>query len=279
MNKVLSSTQLIKKYGLQAKKSLGQNFILDQNFTDKIVRLAGDLTDCYVLEIGAGVGTLTRSILSTNVKKLIVIEKDQRCIEALLEIKNHYQDRLEIISGDALEINEEQIFKEIINDQKKFKIIANLPYNIGTVLLIKWLKIYQHISSMHLMLQKEVAMRITAKITDNHYGRLAVMTNFFCDSKIAFLVNKNVFVPQPKVTSAIVEIIPRKIVDDKVEFNKLEKVVASAFNQRRKMIRSSLKNVFGDKLLKVLNECQISEQNRAEQLTINNFAELSKRIG
>ena len=278
MNKVLSSSQLIKKYHLQAKKSLGQNFILDQNFTDKIVRLAGDLKDWEVLEVGAGAGTLTRSILSTNVKKLTVIEKDERCLEVLEEIKKNYGDRLQIIAGDALKINEYDIFKNIISDQKKFKIIANLPYNIGTVLLIKWLKIHQHISSMHLMLQKEVAQRITAKINDDHYGRLAVMTNFFCDSKIAFLVNKNVFVPQPKVTSAIVEIIPKKIFDEKVEFNKLEKVVASAFNQRRKMIRSSLKNIFGEKLLEILKQCQISEQNRAEQLTINNFAELSKKV-
>ena len=278
MDKVLSSSQLIKKYHLQAKKSLGQNFILDQNFTDKIVRLAGDLKDWEVLEVGAGAGTLTRSILSTNVKKLTVIEKDERCLEVLEEIKKNYGDRLQIIAGDALKINEYDIFKNIISDQKKFKIIANLPYNIGTVLLIKWLKIHQHISSMHLMLQKEVAQRITAKINDDHYGRLAVMTNFFCDSKIAFLVNKNVFVPQPKVTSAIVEIIPKKIFDEKVEFNKLEKVVASAFNQRRKMIRSSLKNIFGEKLLEILKQCQISEQNRAEQLTINNFAELSKKV-
>ncbi len=269
-NPLLSTSELIKKYGLDAKKSLGQNFILDKNITDKIVRAAGDLTNCDVLEIGPGPGSLTRSILDAGVKKLVAIERDQRCIAALVELKDFYGDRFEIIEGDALEIDELKI-------SKKFKIIANLPYNIGTVLLFKWLKIAPHISSMHLMLQKEVVERIVAKPGDNHYGRLAVMVNFLCHTKLAFTVSRTVFTPPPKVTSAIVEIIPREKPLADVEFEKLSKVVAAAFGQRRKMIKSGLKSVF-ENPEEILKEVGIRSDLRPENLTIEEFCKIAAKL-
>jgi len=268
-----TTSELIKKYGLDAKKSLGQNFILDKNVTDKIARAAGDLSNFEVLEIGPGPGSLTRSILDAGAKKLTVIEKDSRCLEALKELQNFYGKRLKIIEGDALKIDETELF---LSDQK-FKIIANLPYNIGTVLLFKWLKIAPQISSMHLMLQKEVVDRITAKVGDNHYGRLAVMVNFLCETKKVFEVSRLVFTPPPKVTSAIVEIIPRQkpLVD--VEFSKLEKVVAAGFNQRRKMIKSALKSIFKNPQ-EVLEAAGIKPELRAEDLKIEEFCGVAGRL-
>lgn len=268
-----STSDLIKKYGLDAKKSLGQNFILDLNVTDKIARSAGALGEFEVLEIGPGPGSLTRSILNAGAKKLIAIEKDKRCLDALKELQNFYGAQLEIIEGDALEIDE----TKILSPDKKFKIIANLPYNIGTVLLFKWLKISDRISSMTLMLQKEVVERIIAKPSDKQYGRLAVMVNFLCETRLVFSVNRSVFTPPPKVTSAIIEIIPREKPLFDVEFRKLEIVVAAAFNQRRKMIRSSLKSVF-ENPEEILKNLGINAELRAENLTIEEFCKIAKQF-
>lgn len=277
MSQPLSTSELIKKYQLDAKKSLGQNFILDKNFTDKIAKSAGDLSNFEVLEIGPGPGGLTRSILDAGVKKLFVIEKDQRCILALKELQEFYGSRLEIIEGDALEIDETKIF----NNNSKFKIIANLPYNIGTVLIFKWLKILPQIASMNLMLQKEVVQRICAKIEDKNYGRLAIMLNLLCDTKMLFEVNKMVFSPPPKITSAIVQIIPNdeKIAKyfDKNNLRKFEIVVQQAFNQRRKMLKSSLKGAFTNRdLTEILNVCNIDGTKRAEELSIEEFWKISQ---
>ena len=277
MSQPPSTSELIKKYQLDAKKSLGQNFILDKNFTDKIAKSAGDLSNFEVLEIGAGPGGLTRSILDAGVKKLIVIEKDQRCILALKELQEFYGSRLEIIEGDALEIDETKIFSE----NSQFKIIANLPYNIGTVLIFKWLKILPKIASMHLMLQKEVVQRICAKIGDKNYGRLAIMLNLLCDTKMLFEVNKMVFSPPPKITSAIVQIIPNaeKIEKyfEKNNLKKFEKVVQQAFNQRRKMLKSSLKGAFiNQDLAEIFAQCNISGTKRAEEITIEEFWKISQ---
>ncbi len=270
MSTLLSTSELIKKYDLNAKRSLGQNFILDKNFTDKIIKSCGYLLNEEILEVGPGPGSLTRSILDANCKKLIVIEKDERCLELLKELKDFYQDRLEIINFDALEIDETKLFLG-----QKFKIIANLPYNIGTVLLFKWLKIADQISSMHLMLQKEVVERIVAKAGSKHYGRLAVMVNFLCETKMVFEVNRMVFNPPPKVTSAIVEIIPRSKPLFDVDFKKLERVVAAAFNQRRKMIKSSLKSV-NNNAEEILRSLNIKPELRAENLTIEEFCKIAR---
>jgi len=169
-----TTSELIKKYSLDAKKSLGQNFILDKNITDKIAKSAGNLSEYEILEIGPGPGALTRSILDAGAKKLTVIEKDERCLAALAELKEFYGKRLEIINADALEVSEEALFA---GSAEKIKIIANLPYNIGTVLLLKWLKIMPKIASITIMLQKEVIDRIVAKPNTKHYGRLSVMVN------------------------------------------------------------------------------------------------------
>ncbi len=280
MAQLPSTAELIKKYRLALKKSLGQNFIFDKNFTDKIIRhvllqtqAKSDLSEYEILEIGGGAGTLSRSILDGNAKKLYIIEKDRDCILALQELKIFYGDRLEIIEGDALEFDLKKIFGD-----RKFKVIANLPYNIGTPLLFKFLEYRQQILSMHLMLQKEVVERIVAKTGENHYGRLAVMINFLCNSKLLFLVDKNVFTPPPKVTSAVVEIIPRALIDDQVDLKKLQKIVAFAFNQRRKMIKSALKSVFLENTVAILESCQINPQDRAERLSIEDFCNLSKKL-
>jgi len=234
-----------------------------------------------ILEIGGGPGSLSRSILDAGAKKLTIIEKDRRCILALQELKNFYGNRLEIIEGDALEIIEDDNlqgnFNKLFGD-KQFKIIANLPYNIGTPLLFKFLNFRKQIISMHLMLQKEVVQRIVAKAGEDSYGRLAVMVNFLCNTKMLFTVDKNVFTPPPKITSAIVEIIPKSEIDEKVDLKKLQKVVAFAFNQRRKMIKSALKNVFFEKTVEILESCNINPQDRAEQLSIADFCNLAKNL-
>ena len=271
LQKMLPSTStLIKKYHLDAQKSLGQNFILDQNFTDKIVKSAGDLSNSTIIEVGPGPGSLTRSILDLGCKKLISIEKDPRCFALLEEFKNFYGERFELVEGDALTYD--------YSKHPSFKVIANLPYNVGTVLLFNWLKHCDKISSMTLMLQKEVVERIIAKPGDNHYGRLAVMVNFLCETRMVFTVDRKVFTPPPKVTSAIVEIIPRQKPLGDVEFRKLERVVAAAFNQRRKMLRSSLKSAFFDNTEKFLIECGIRPEERAENVTIEQFCELAKKL-
>ena len=267
---LISTSEIIKKYNLDDKKSLGQNFILDKNFTDKILRSISNLDDCEILEIGPGPGSLSRSILDTKIKKLVAIEKDERCFEALQELQNFYGNRFKLINADALAIDETKIF----NQNQKFKIIANLPYNIGTILLFKWLKIANRISSMHLMLQKEVVERIVAKPNSEHYGRLAVMVNFLCETKMLFTVNRLVFNPPPKVTSAIIEIMPRTKPLFDVEFFKLEKVVAAAFNQRRKMIKSSLKSL-NKNSEEILKELGIKPELRAENLTIEDFCRIT----
>jgi len=289
-----STSDLVRKYNLAADKSLGQNFIFDENFTTKIAKSAGDLSEAIILEIGAGPGGLTRAILNANAKRVVAIEKDSRCLAALRELQEFYSSRLEIIECDALEFNEIKHFeKNYFNEseenaaemvtkvgdfkQVRFKIIANLPYNIGTVLLIKWLKIADHIDSINIMLQKEVAERIVAKPRTKAYGRLAVMCNFVCETKILFSVNPQVFTPQPKINSAIIELKPRSKRIADVSFLQLEKVVACAFNQRRKMLKSSLKPLFTNPIA-VLNNAEIDPSKRPEELSIEEFCRLASLL-
>ncbi|HLD76995.1 MAG TPA: 16S rRNA (adenine(1518)-N(6)/adenine(1519)-N(6))-dimethyltransferase RsmA [Rickettsiales bacterium] len=274
-----TTAEFIKKYGLDAKKSLGQNFILDKNFTDKIAKSAlskgvQDFSNDIILEIGPGPASLTRSILDLNPKKLIVVEKDERCIKILQEIQEFYgTKKLEIINEDALKIDEERIFTK----NQKIKIISNLPYNIGTVLLIKWLKMANKIESMVLMLQKEVVERIVAKSNSNNYGRLAIICNFLAKTEMLFMANRAIFTPPPKVTSAIVKISPYEKSLFDIPLVKLENITAAAFNQRRKMIKSSLKNFFFEhKIAEILQKTQIDGNLRPENLTIEQFCQLAK---
>jgi len=267
-----TTSALIKKYNLNAKKSFGQNFILDSNLTDKIAKCAGDLSNFEVLEIGPGPGSLTRSILKQNPQKLTVIEMDTRFLPLLGEIKSTYPN-LEIVGDDALKIDE----KKLVSN-KPFKIIANLPYNVGTELVFKWIENQDlDIDLMILMLQKEVVERIVAGPGNKKYGRLAVMVNFLCETEYLFDVSASSFTPPPKVTSSLVKIIPKKIKVEKSQVKKLSWIVQAAFNQRRKKIRSSLKSV-NSNIEMVLAKLNIDQNLRAEQLTISQFVLIANSV-
>tara|TARA_R110002126_G_scaffold139190_1_gene283796 strand:+ start:47 stop:874 length:828 start_codon:yes stop_codon:yes gene_type:complete len=262
-------SEIIDTHGLAPQKSMGQNFILDLNLTHKIARDAGDLSQSTVVEIGPGPGGLTRAILSLNAKKLISIERDSRCLPALQDISDHYPDRLEFIEGDALQTDISQYAGE-----HPIKIIANLPYNIGTHLLTNWLTSSvdnPFWSSMTLMFQKEVGQRITAKVGDNHYGRLGVLCGWMTDASIAFDVNREAFTPPPKVTSSVVHLEPRQ---NRIpcELKRLELVTQAAFGQRRKMLRQSLKSIGGETLLESVG---IDPTRRAETLEIEEFCAIA----
>ena len=288
MNKILTSlpstSQLVQQHQLITKKNLGKNFIFDHNFTKKIVASTGNLEQELVLEIGPGPGCLTRSILEQPIAGLICIEKDARCLPILNQIKQYFS-QLTVINDDALLIDENKIF-----NNRKFKIIANLPYNIGTTLIFKWLNNLHNIKSMHLMLQKEVAERITAQANTKNYCRLSANINLLCQTKILFLVNKNIFTPPPKVTSAIIEIIPRNIeqlniisnyhyFDKSFSLKKYQLVVNTAFNQPRKMLRQSLKSIFLPNIAKTtLEKLNINPCLRAENLSIADFCKISLGI-
>lgn len=262
----------IETFGLNAKRELGQNFILDLNLTHKIARDAGNLSDSTVVEIGPGPGGLTRAILSLDAKKLICIERDDRCLPALQEISDHYPDRLTVLDDDAMTIDVSKFV-----DDAPIKIIANLPYNIGTHLLTSWLT--QSVdnpfwSSMTLMFQKEVGQRIVAKQGDNHYGRLGVLCGWLTDASISFDVSREAFTPPPKVTSSVVHLEPKQ---NRIpcKLSKLEMVTQAAFGQRRKMLRQSLKGIGGEALLE---DVGIEPTRRAETLSIEEFCALANKI-
>ncbi len=264
---------IVEEFELKPKKSLGQNFLFDQNITDKIARCAGDISNCTVIEIGAGPGGLTRSLLRAGAKKLIAVEYDKRAISALQSLKEASQGRLEIINADALNTN----LLEIAGSGNK-KIVANLPYNIGTALLTNWLKQVRENKesylSMTLMFQKEVAQRIVAKPSTKHYGRLAIISNWLCHCDKMFDLPPSAFVPPPKITSSIVNLTPKNIDNDSPPFENVEKITKAAFNQRRKMIRSSLKD-YTD-IMETLN---IDTSKRAENIDIETYISISKAMG
>ncbi|EJF90669.1 16S rRNA (adenine(1518)-N(6)/adenine(1519)-N(6))-dimethyltransferase RsmA [Bartonella tamiae] len=264
--------QVIDDYALQPKKSLGQNFLFDLNLTSKIARQAGDLKNKHVLEIGPGPGGLTRALLAQGAI-VTAIERDERCLNALNDIAALYPSRLNIIHGDALDIS----YRDFFSGDQKPRIIANLPYNIGTQLLLHWLLCDEwtpFYCSMTLMFQKEVAERIIAKPKTKHYGRLSVVSQWRTHAKIAFDVPAQAFTPQPKVTSSIVHLIPR---ENPIECDKkqLEYVTKAAFGQRRKMLRQSLKSLGGEALLQKVN---IDTTRRAETLSVEEFVSLANAL-
>ncbi|MCO6186520.1 16S rRNA (adenine(1518)-N(6)/adenine(1519)-N(6))-dimethyltransferase RsmA [Rhizobium sp. L1K21] len=263
---------VISKHGLDAKKSLGQNFLLDLNLTQKIARTAGPLNDMTVFEVGPGPGGLTRAILSLGAKKLIAVERDSRCLPAMEEVSGHYPGRLEVIEGDALKID----FASLAGDGPCC-IIANLPYNVGTQLLINWLLLKDwppFWQSLTLMFQREVGQRIVAKPGDNHYGRLGVLCGWRTEAHMAFDVPPQAFTPPPKVTSTVVHLTPREN-PIPCDVKKLERVTEAAFGQRRKMLRQSLKSLGGEALL---NKADIDPQRRAETLSVEEFCRLANLI-
>jgi len=255
--------EVMEAYEINARKSLGQNFLCDLNLTAKIARSAGFLDDCDVLEIGAGPGGLTRAILAQGVRR-----------PALRDIARVYPDKLEVIHGDALTIDAASFFQ---SEGRKVKIIANLPYNVGTQLLLGWLLVghwppfYQ---SMNLMFQREVALRIVATPGSSAYGRLSVLAGWRTHAHIVFDVPAQAFTPPPKVTSSIVQLIPR---DNPlpVDLAKLEAITKAAFGQRRKMLRQSLKSLGGETLLEKAN---IDPTRRAETLNMTEFITLAHGV-
>jgi 16S rRNA (adenine1518-N6/adenine1519-N6)-dimethyltransferase len=267
--------EVIDKHGLFTRKSLGQHFLLDSRITDKIVLYAGDLQDYNVIEIGSGPGGLTRSLLSTGAKSLTVVEKDDRGIAVMEELAQHWNDgRLKIIHGDALKTN------LIENVPAPRKIVANLPYNVGTQLLLNWLDdvaIYglKSYRSMTLMFQDEVASRIIAAPDTGEYGRLSVISQFLCECRYDFQLPPGAFFPPPKVNSAVITLTPHEKPLFPVSKNALEKVVATAFGQRRKMLRSALKPL-GVPVETLLDKAGIDGTLRAEVLDVPTFCKLAQ---
>ena len=265
---------VIATHELSARKSLGQNFLLDLNLTAKIARLAGDLTQCDVLEIGPGPGGLTRGLLAEGARRVLTIEKDRRCIPALAEIAAHYPDRLQVIEGDALDID------PLSHLTPPIRVAANLPYNVGTELLVRWLTPKEwppFWQTLTLMFQKEVAERIVAAPGSKAYGRLAILASWRAEAKIAIHLPPSAFTPPPKVSSAVVHIKALEKPRFEADAAVLERVVAAAFNQRRKMLRAALKGVAPD-IEDRLIAAGIKPTERAEQIPLEGFCALARAV-
>ena len=261
---------VIKSYGLDAKKSLGQNFLFDLNLTGRIARAAMPL-DGTVIEIGPGPGGLTRALLMAGAEKVIAIEKDRRAIEALGSLVIAAEGRLEIIEGDALEVD----IKTLGEAGKRRQIVANLPYNIATGLLLNWLDDLDHLDAMTLMFQREVGQRITAEVGGAAYGRLAVMAQWLCQVRSVFDIPPQAFVPPPKVTSSVVQLIPHEQPLANADKTCLEDVTRALFGQRRKMLRSSIKTL---KIEGLLDGLALSGDERPERLHIEDFCAIAEAL-
>lgn len=267
-------SKVIASHDLQAKKSLGQNFLLDLNLTAKIARQAGDLTKCDVLEIGPGPGGLTRALLFEGARHVLAIEKDARCLPALAEISDHYPGRLTVLSADALQIDAAQHLKSPV------RVVANLPYNIGTELLIRWLTPQTwppFWDSLTLMFQKEVAQRIVAEPGSKAYGRLSILTQWRAKARICMELPPQAFTPPPKVSSAVVHIKKRDKMLFEADEKTLTRLVAAGFGQRRKMLRASLKSINPD-IESILTTVGIKPTERAENISIEAFCALARAL-
>jgi 16S rRNA (adenine1518-N6/adenine1519-N6)-dimethyltransferase len=266
--------EVIATHGLSAKKALGQNFLLDLNLTARIARAAGDLSACDVLEVGPGPGGLTRGLLAEGARRVLAIEKDARCLPALAQIAAAYPGRLEVINADALALDWSAHLSAPV------KVVSNLPYNVGTELLVRWLTppawppVWQ---SLTLMFQREVADRIVAAPGSKAYGRLAILAQWRCEARIALTLPPEAFTPPPKVHSAVVHLRalpePRFPADPAV----LERVVAKAFNQRRKMLRAALKGLTPDIEERII-AAGLKPTERAEQISIEGFCALARAV-
>jgi len=265
-------SQVIAAHGLSARRSLGQNFLLDLNLTSRIARQAGDLTTCDVLEVGPGPGGLTRGLLMEGARHVLAVEKDPRCLPALRQIAEAAQGRLTVMAGDALAI------EPLAHLAPPIRVVANLPYNVGTELLVRWLTpeawppVWQ---SLTLMFQREVAERIIAQPGSKAYGRLAILAQWRCDARIVMHLPPGAFTPPPKVSSAVVHLtalpVPRYPADARI----LEALVARAFNQRRKMLRAALKGVTPD-IEDRLIAAGIAPTDRAETVDLERFCALAR---
>jgi 16S rRNA (adenine1518-N6/adenine1519-N6)-dimethyltransferase len=266
--------EVIQKFDLSARKSLGQNFLLDLNLTARIARAAGPLEGATIIEIGPGPGGLTRALLAMGAGRVIAVERDERALGALQEIANRYPGRLEIVIGDAQTFDPRPLLAG-----ERARIVANLPYNIATPLLIDWLCAEPWppwYDMMVLMFQREVAERIVAHENDEAYGRLGVLSNWRAETKILFDISPAAFVPPPKVTSSVVRLIPRAT-PEPCDRRMLEQVAAAAFGQRRKMLRQSLKalGVDPERLAKAAN---VEATRRAETIPISGFVAMAREL-
>lgn len=268
INKLPPLRETIKTFELTAKKSLGQNFLLDLNITKKIAALSGSIENKHVIEIGAGPGGLTRALLELGAI-VTAIETDERCIKALMQLQNLYPQKLKITHGDAL--TQDYL---ALAQKTPSRIIANLPYNIATKLLTNWLLGPSFYESLTLMFQKEVAQRITAQRGDKHYGRLSVLVDWRAKAQIIYNLPAKAFTPPPKIDSAVVHILPKQNFLPCSQQN-LALVTKLAFGQRRKMLRQSLKTLGGETLLQKLN---IDPTLRAENLTTELFIAIAQAI-
>ena len=259
--------EVIKRYNLRAQKRFGQHFLLDLNLNARIARAAGNLETCTIIEVGPGPGGLTRALLDNGAKKVIAIEKDPRCVKAMEDLAINYSGRLKIIEANALNLN----FFDLCHGPKK--IVANLPYNIATPLLIGWLKNINHFENLTLMFQKEVADRLTASPGNKTYGRLSVLVQWLCHTNQEFDVSRTAFTPPPKVDSTLVTLKPKAITITKADWNNFEKVTTAAFGQRRKMLRTNLKHLNVD-----LKSLGIDPTARAENLSLSQFCAIAHFI-
>jgi 16S rRNA (adenine1518-N6/adenine1519-N6)-dimethyltransferase len=261
---------VIARHNLQASKALGQNFILDRQLLERIAVVPGPLKDATVYEVGPGPGGLTRALLETGAN-VVAVERDRRCLPALAELEAEYESRLRVISGDAMEVDERS---EVGNGAH---VVANLPYNVGTALLLRWLegRWPPWWSSLTLMFQREVAERIVARPDTEHYGRLSIAAQWRSTPRIAMAVHRSAFVPPPKVASAVVHVVPAQQ-PAKVDPMVLERLTAAAFGQRRKMLRSSLKAMPG--ALEALDTAGIDPARRAETVSVDEFVGLARLL-
>ncbi len=268
--------EVIRRHGLGARKSLGQNFLLDFNLTRRIARAAGDLQGPTVYEVGPGPGGLTRALLAQGARQIIAVEKDRRCLPALAELQAAYPGRLEVIEGDALKIDEAALFARV----GPVTAVGNLPYNIATALLARWLEAETWppwFTSLVLMFQKEVAQRIVAKPGNKIRGRLSVLCQWRTDARILFDVPPQAFVPAPRVTSSLVRFDVRERPRGEAELGSLRTVVRAAFSQRRKMLRASLKSVVPDPG-GLLEAAGVDPEARAETLSVEQFSALARAL-
>ncbi|MDA7424699.1 16S rRNA (adenine(1518)-N(6)/adenine(1519)-N(6))-dimethyltransferase RsmA [Thalassococcus lentus] len=265
---------VIATHGLSARKALGQNFLLDLNLTARIARIAGDLSATDVLEVGPGPGGLTRGLLAEGARRVLAVEKDARCLPALVDIAQAYPGQLQVIEGDALEVD------PLAHLTPPIAVCANLPYNVGTELLIRWLTPPQWPPvwrSLTLMFQKEVAERIVAQPGSKAYGRLAILAQWRCDARIALTLPPEAFTPPPKVSSAVVHLTALPAPRFDAQPAVLERIVAAAFNQRRKMLRSGLKALAPDIEDRLL-AAGIKPTERAEQVPLEAFCALARQF-
>lgn len=262
--------EVIARYGLSASKALGQNFLFDGQLLGRIAAIPGDLTDAEVLEVGPGPGGLTRALLAAGAR-VTAIERDRRCLPALAELSEAYPGKLRVIEGDALEIDAPALF------EGRPHIVANLPYNVGTALLVRWLSAdwAPWWQSLTLMFQKEVAERIVAGPDEDAYGRLSVLAQWRSAAKIAMTVHRSAFTPPPKVMSAVVHIVPGSQPEG-IAFAMLERITAAAFGQRRKMLRQSLKVLPG--AIDALDRVGIDPTRRAETVSVAEFTALARTL-